>query len=1121
MSDQKSDSSQSVELPLGMMTALQNGDETVTDVNMGAGGMMDLDLNPIDINMPQLRILEQPKSRGFRFRYGCEGPSHGGLPGEHSQKGKKSYPSVEIINYKGDARIVVSLVTDEEVPKPHAHSLVGKHCCNGICTVQVGPKDLTACFQNLGIQHVTRKEVVPVLKRRILEHQKVFNALIGPNTATQIAEEDAESRAKSMAKDMDLSKVKLCFQAYLKDVDGRFTRALTPVLSNVVYDSKAPNATTLKICRMDKSSGSAKGGDEIYLLCDKVQKDDIEVRFFEVNSKGELTWERSADFGPTDVHRQYAIVFKTPIYRDGNIDKPVCVQVQLRRKSDSEVSDPKPFTYHPPIQDREGILRKRAKRLPVFDQGGGPGNEGGGGGGGGAFNFPFALNPSAFGNLQHGGMQTQNNGMQQNNGMGMQHPSGPSQMQHNPQPVVTHPEMVNGHHMQQPQQLLMQQMGQQQLPQQQMSQHQMNHQQNGFNSIATNGIHPDLQSRGTSRVSKMETVQVKTEQKDFDELSENLSSVELEAPGSENKFELSEHFPLSIQADSCKVQSDDMGFGLDFPTEIESDACALPKAVENFDDENMYRSKEITSGYISDDEDDFETRKDRLLGGNGKKNKRRGSGMNVEKDSRTESRVDQSVQTVEPEIDYEAKVWELADLYSRCLQEFAKSGDMRMILQSQRHLCSLDDENGDTPLHLAVIHNQPEALFSLLSVVITIQDQNIVNQKNRLDQTPLHLAVVTQQIDMVHLLLRCGADPNVLDQNGFNALHHAVDAKFHAAITALLEGPPGKPALPLIPVDADALNLDGYSAMHMAVERKDISAVRALVKGGADKDIPDGKSGRAPLHKAVLMEDFSMLSYLIADARVNIHVEDFVGNTPLHIASAYDLSAVAALLIAAGANPEFRNNDAGSGESDVDEGYEFSEEEDEERTGSSALDFAQSEKMRKILRGEKYAPTIHSVNASEIRNKISNMSYVSESDLSAMSTTNSSAFISERLRLETQPADMFESKQVGDMSKLPPKYMNSLVKRLDITHPLAKDWRAVADQLGMGNMINHLRMFASPTQVLLDQYALMDGTLAELLKVMEDLGRKDAINILNEAFSHMKMNSDEGQLDNEVSQIKV
>ena len=51
---------------------------------------------------------------------------------------------LQIQNYKGAARIVVSLVTNDEVPKPHAHSLVGKNCANGMCTVQVGPSDMTA-----------------------------------------------------------------------------------------------------------------------------------------------------------------------------------------------------------------------------------------------------------------------------------------------------------------------------------------------------------------------------------------------------------------------------------------------------------------------------------------------------------------------------------------------------------------------------------------------------------------------------------------------------------------------------------------------------------------------------------------------------------------------------------------------------------------------------------------------------------------------------------------------------------------------------------------------------------------------------------------------------------------
>lgn len=37
-----------------------------------------------------------PLQRGFRFRYVCEGPSHGGLPGASSEKNKKSYPQVKV-----------------------------------------------------------------------------------------------------------------------------------------------------------------------------------------------------------------------------------------------------------------------------------------------------------------------------------------------------------------------------------------------------------------------------------------------------------------------------------------------------------------------------------------------------------------------------------------------------------------------------------------------------------------------------------------------------------------------------------------------------------------------------------------------------------------------------------------------------------------------------------------------------------------------------------------------------------------------------------------------------------------------------------------------------------------
>lgn len=69
--------------------------------------------------------------------------------------------------------------------------------------------------------------------------------------------------------------------------------------------------------------------------------DDIEVRFFT------QTWEARGSFSQADVHRQVAIVFRTPAYCDTSITSPVTVHMQLRRPTDQEVSEPMEFRYLP------------------------------------------------------------------------------------------------------------------------------------------------------------------------------------------------------------------------------------------------------------------------------------------------------------------------------------------------------------------------------------------------------------------------------------------------------------------------------------------------------------------------------------------------------------------------------------------------------------------------------------------------------------------------------------------------------------------------------------------------------------------------------------------------------
>ncbi|XP_033891205.3 nuclear factor NF-kappa-B p105 subunit-like isoform X2 [Acipenser ruthenus] len=390
---------------------------------------------------PYLQIIEQPKQRGFRFRYGCEGPSHGGLPGASSEKNRKSFPQVKICNYQGPAKIVIQLVTHSKEVHLHAHSLVGKQCDKGICVADLQPKDTSISFPNLGILHVTKKNVTKTLEDRMTEAYRLgynFGVSIHPEinslqTEGRVPRELTDHQrclianaAISQAKDMDLSVVQLMFTAFLPDSDGGYTRRLDPVISDPIFDSKAPNASNLKIVRMDRTAGCVTGGEEVYLLCDKVQKDDIQVRFYEEDETGGY-WETFGDFSPTDVHRQFAIVFKTPKYRDLNLQKPTSVFVQLKRKSDNETSEPKPFTYHPQVIDKEEVQRKRQKTLPSFpDYGAGSGGGGGGmyGGAGGAPGTGGAgFNYQGYSNYNHFGSRYPYSGGPSSSGAGMKHAS--------------------------------------------------------------------------------------------------------------------------------------------------------------------------------------------------------------------------------------------------------------------------------------------------------------------------------------------------------------------------------------------------------------------------------------------------------------------------------------------------------------------------------------------------------------------------------------------------------------------------------------------------------------------------------------------------------------------------
>ncbi|XP_038623555.1 transcription factor RelB [Tachyglossus aculeatus] len=292
---------------------------------------------------PRLVITEQPKQRGMRFRYECEGRSAGSILGETSSEASKTLPAIELRHCEGlrEVDVVACLVWKDWPHRVHPHGLVGKDCADGVCRVRLRPHVCPRhSFNNLGIQCVRKREIEAAIERKI-----------------QLGIDPFSAGSLRNHQEVDMNVVRICFQASYRDPQGQ-PRRLEPVLSEPVYDKKSTNTSELRICRLNKDSGPCTGGEELYLLCDKVQKEDISVVF------STDSWEGRADFSQADVHRQIAIVLKTPPYEDLEIPAPVRVRVFLQRLTDGVCSDPLPFTYLPRDHDSYGVDKKRKRGVP-------------------------------------------------------------------------------------------------------------------------------------------------------------------------------------------------------------------------------------------------------------------------------------------------------------------------------------------------------------------------------------------------------------------------------------------------------------------------------------------------------------------------------------------------------------------------------------------------------------------------------------------------------------------------------------------------------------------------------------------------------------------------------------
>lgn len=252
-------------------------------------------------------------------------------------------------------------------------------------------------------------------------------------------------------------------------------------------------------------------------------------------------------------------------------------------------------------------------------------------------------------------------------------------------------------------------------------------------------------------------------------------------------------------------------------------------------------------------------------------------------------------------------------------------------------------EDGDTALHLAVIHQHDPFLDFLLGFAAGTE---YLDLQNDLGQTALHLAAILGEVSAVEKLYAAGAGVHVAERCGHTPLHLACRSGAHACACALLQPRPrcprGSPSTYLTqgsshtpnPEDSppasdtsekeeeeereseedwrlqlQAENYEGHTPLHVAVIHRDAEMVRLLKEAGADLNKPEPTCGRSPLHLAVEAQAADVLELLLT-AGADPTTRMYGGRTPLGCATLRPDASLARLLREHGApEPEEEDDD--------------------------------------------------------------------------------------------------------------------------------------------------------------------------------------------------------------------
>ncbi|KAI5710905.1 hypothetical protein M8J75_012289 [Diaphorina citri] len=221
-------------------------------------------------------------------------------------------------------------------------------------------------------------------------------------------------------------------------------------------------------------------------------------------------------------------------------------------------------------------------------------------------------------------------------------------------------------------------------------------------------------------------------------------------------------------------------------------------------------------------------------------------------------------------------------------------------------ICYTQDDEGDTPLHIAILGGTEHMVHHLVQVAPSSVCLDI---RNDLYQTPLHLSVLTSQSRLTRHLVLCNANYRKCDKYARTPLHWAVVEGSLECVRALTNpissaelaqvmGIKFEKRTSLKNETINSTDYEGMTCIHHAAIGGNVDIMRQLVLNGGDINAREWKSGMSALHIAVEKRDIDMVQFLLQSDSMNVDIETFAGFTPYQIC--YD-EKIERLLLDAGA----------------------------------------------------------------------------------------------------------------------------------------------------------------------------------------------------------------------------